>query len=224
MAVTPLQGSLIAQLEQTLGTAEASHRWRRAFKAVLDKSSPPRWSAGSRVAFSLAWSILTVYPAPFILPAVTATAIGARRERRRAQAALETALARAREVLRALRVAGRDAAFRGAANQTFRPADAADAVAQGCCSADRLLVLRASVVASTRRDPELVFNGVALTAVTANEARVAFAVWSADRDPSVDRLLEETSAAARERQPDQHRIEYWTWTRGLAGSLIIDRA
>ena len=221
MPPTGLQRGLLGRLDETLDAAAASTRWSKAANAVLLGS--PGQSLFARAAVSAALSIGTVYLAPIWLPTIVVTSIGLRRERRRAQQRLHAQLERARGVLAALGSAPPGAAFRRSAGPGVSTGESPAELAAACVAADRLLVLRASVSAATRRDPELIYNGVALAAVLADQALLAFAVWSAERDLNIDRFLSEVRDSVRAKLPHLLAAEYWSWNRGNVDSLDITR-
>ena len=224
MAATTLQRALLERLDQTLDV-HAYYRWRRTadrWRVDWRKST-----SGERVATVVALAFAGLYVAPVMIPGIAVTSIGARLERRRLGRRLDAQLSRARAILVALGGQTPGATFRTSASLSVRADAPATEVAAACARADRLLLIQAAVNVYTRRDPDLVFAGVALVALVADEPLVAFALWSddqVDRYPVINPFFAEARDAIRARLPQPLSVEHWTWNHGSTEFLKITPA
>lgn len=207
MATAP-QRSLLQQLEETIDSEAAPHRWQGWMHTV----------GGMLVG--------TGYLSPIGLPLLAIPWAARLRERRRSEKRTRAQIAHARTILSALGTMPSSPAFRLA----VAPMAAAspEQLAGACATADRLLVLRASVIGGIAVNPAemklIVHNGVALAVVAAGESRPAFAAWSTERSPAVDRLFAEACDSVRRRFALLLAIEYWSWNMGSPDSLQVTRA
>jgi len=206
---TPQQRDLLQRLEETVDPVAAPHRWQARMDTV-----------GAALA-------LTGYLAPIGLPLLAVPWAARRLERSRSEKRLRAQIVHARTILSALDTVPSGPAFRLAATPVL--AASPDQLAGACAAADRLLVLRASVIAglasvTPATVKSIVHNGVALAVVAAGESRPAFAVWSTERNPAIDRFFVEACNSVRRRFALLLAIEYWSWNLGSPDSLQVTRA